>query len=105
MFEMSHRLRLMCATLAGAVLCLTMAGAAFAQGVVDWREIVTEDAWLQHQCRVTYLSHIVERETKSGRIVMVKVHCDDNRSFDAVQSGADQPFTFSECTPRDTKTC
>lgn len=91
--------------LAGAVLCLISAGSVSADERVDWREIVTEDAWLQEACRVAYLSHIVERETESGRIVMVKVHCDDKRSFDAVQSGTDQPFTFSECTLREKTTC
>ena len=91
--------------LTGAALCLISAGSVSADESVDWRQIVTEDAWLQEQCRVGYLSHIIERETESGRIVMVKVHCDDKRSFDAVQSGANQPFTFSECTPSEKTTC
>ena len=71
----------------------------------DWQTIVTEDVWMEHACKVTYFSHIVERQTDSGTVVLVKVHCEDGRSFDASQLGTDHPFTFSECTPREKTSC
>lgn len=64
-----------------------------------------EDIWIAHACRVAFFSHIVERQTPDGSSVLVKVHCEDKRSFDAVQLHPDEPFTFSECTPRETKSC
>ena len=72
---------------------------------INWRVIVTDDIWVEHGCKVAFFSHIVERETETGSVVLVKVHCEDKRSFDAAQSGAEEPFTFKECTPRATKTC
>ncbi|NKB57658.1 MAG: hypothetical protein GKS00_15125 [Alphaproteobacteria bacterium] len=71
----------------------------------DWQSIVTEDIWFEHSCKAAFFSHVIERETKSGKIVMVKIHCDDKRSFDAVRPGTNAPFTFSECTPREQQAC
>lgn len=81
------------------------AGLAAANEAEPWQTIVREDIWIEHACRVAFFSHVVERETATGKTVMVKVHCDDKRSFDAVRTGADTPFKFSECTPREKKSC
>ncbi len=71
----------------------------------EWRAAVTEEIWLMHICRVTFFSHIIERETKDGDVTMVKVHCEDSRSFDAIRETSKRPFTFSECTPREKTVC
>lgn len=90
----------------GAVAAVLLAAATNAAGQADdWQTMVREDVWLEHGCKVSFFSHIVERETKNGHIVLVKVHCEDQRSFDAVQEGSDSPFTFKECTPREKTSC
>ena len=71
----------------------------------DWSIALSEEIWFEHACRVAFFSQIIERDSKAGRILMVKVHCKDQRSFEASQSGRDTPFIFSECKPREQNAC
>lgn len=56
-------------------------------------------------CEIGFLSHVVEREVDGKELVMAKVHCVDQRSFDAVRHGATERFEFKECTRETTQTC
>ena len=105
MFGTQYRLQNIFVAIGWIAFALLSTESLTASETKVWQKQVAEDIWLEHACKVAFFSHIVERETDSGKIVMVKVHCDDNRSFDSVQSGADTPFKFSERTPREKKSC
>ena len=56
-------------------------------------------------CQIAFLSHVVEREVEGREVVMAKVHCLDQRSFDAVRQEATDRFQFKECTRDKTQAC
>ncbi len=105
MSQIRRFIQIFCLALACASVASLTATAAISDEANKWEAAVTEEIWLEHFCRVTFFSHIVERETKNGKIVMVKVHCEDKRSFDAIRQDTYSPFTFSECTPREKTSC
>ena len=92
-------------------ICLTftvvasLSGGASSAEHPSWEGQITVEALDAVNCEVSFISHIVEREMQTGTMVMAKVHCVDNRSFDALRENDAMPFTFKECTPRDTKSC
>jgi hypothetical protein len=105
MLKLRHAKALSHAVIAFVALVLFAPAVADSSGVEEWRTVVAEDIRFKHSCRVTFFSHVVERELKGEKFVMVKVHCDDSRSFDAIRQGSDVPFIFSECTPREKIIC
>ncbi len=86
-----------------AVLLTVSLGASPASAA--WQEQVAAEAESGLGCDVAYLSHIVERNVEGKPLVMVKVHCMDQRSFDAVRHDRMEPFEFKECTTREKKSC
>jgi len=84
-------------------LCLLVAGNTPARA--EWQDQVSAEAEAELGCDVAYLSHIVERSIDGKPLVMVKVHCMDQRSFDAVRYDKMEPFKFEECTTREKKSC
>lgn len=93
------------AVAAFAMLTALVVNPVKATELPNWILELSEEIWFEHACRVAFFSHVVERETKAGRVLFVKVHCEDQRSFDVSQSGSDAPFIFSECTPREKNAC
>ena len=85
----------------GTVALLSVAGAA----EIPWQEELTDEILDVHDCDVSFITHVVEREIKGGRIIMAKVHCEDKRSFDAYRPNDLELFKFTECTSPKTKTC
>lgn len=83
-------------------------------GLLGAQPAVAEESWqpqlqaeIRHQldCVVAYLSHIVERSVEGRQLVMVKVHCIDQRSFDALRQDRAAAFQFKECTRESKETC
>lgn len=88
--------------------CIALAilsGDAMSAGQPRWEGQIAVEALDAVNCEVSFISHIVERDTPAGRVVMAKVHCTDKRSFDALRENDSAPFTFKECTPREQKSC
>ena len=71
----------------------------------DWQQDLAADIDFEHSCEVAFLSHVVEREVEGKLMVMAKVHCTDQRTFDAVRTGRLEPFEFKECTVREKQSC
>lgn len=88
-----------------AILAALSVNSVNAIELPDWKLALSDEIWFEHACQVAFFSHVVERETEAGRVLLVKVHCEDQRSFDVSQSGPDAPFMFSECTPREKNAC
>lgn len=84
-------------------LLLAPSGAAWAQP--SWQNDLGFELDFLHQCRIAYLSHVVERWIDGRHVVMAKAHCDDARVYDAMRPGDFEPFQLSECRTEDTQGC
>ena len=71
----------------------------------QWQRDLAREVQGLLDCQVAFLSHVVEREVEGRELVMAKVHCLDQRSFDAVRQEATGRFEFKECTRENTQTC
>ena len=71
----------------------------------EWFEELSADIAVIHDCEVAYLSHVVERQGDGGLMVMAKVHCVDQRTFDAFRLRTADVFQYKECTLREKQTC
>lgn len=71
----------------------------------EWLDELSADIEIMHGCEVAYLSHVVEREAEEGLMVMAKVHCVDQRTFDAFRLRTADVFEYKECTLREKQTC
>jgi len=85
----------------GALLLVAAIKPAYA----DWEEELREDARMEIGCEVAFLSHVVVRTFQGRRIVNAKVHCEDQRTFDAQQEGEGESFTFRECVDPNVREC
>ncbi len=70
-----------------------------------WQRILSADIEFEHGCEVAYLSQVVEREVDGDLMVMAKVHCVDQRAFDAIRMRSADAFEFKECTLREKQSC
>jgi hypothetical protein len=86
------------------ILC-GMALAASGQGYAGWKANLTEEIRDAHDCEVSFLSHVIERDIKGRAVIMAKAHCEDNRAFDAIRQDEGEMFTFTECRKRDERHC
>lgn len=71
----------------------------------DWEEDLSAQIEFAHDCEVAFLSHVVEREVDGKQLVLAKVHCLDQRAFDAIRRNRLESFEFKECTDREKQTC
>jgi hypothetical protein len=90
----SRRCRL-AAMLAGAAL--TTAAVTPAQAA-DWQEDLAAQLRWDHECMVEYYSGVIERLIDGNLVVIAKAHCNDGRSFDAIQRDELEEFEIEECT-------
>lgn len=65
----------------------------------DWKEDLAAQLRWDHNCLVQYYSGVIERMIEGQLLVIAKVHCEDGRTFDAVQRNELEDFEISECTP------
>jgi hypothetical protein len=87
------------------VRCLTLsllATAALATpALAGWEEELAEQIEHEHDCKVAFLSRIIERTVEGHKVVRAKVHCDDERSFEAFRPEESDRFRFTETTNSD----
>jgi hypothetical protein len=70
-----------------------------------WQRVLSADIEFEHGCEVAYLSQVVEREVDGDLMVVAKVHCVDQRTFDAIRMRSADAFEFKECTLREKQSC
>ena len=87
------------------LLIWVLLGAQSAVAEEGWKRDLRAEIRAQQDCEVAFLSHIVERSIEGRQMVMVKVHCMDQRSFDAVRQDKAAVFQFKECTRANTSSC
>ena len=85
----------------GLVVLILSAGPVQA----GWQEDLAWEIEQEHDCKLSFLSHVVERQIEGRSLVLAKAHCADGRAFDAERSGDDQLFSFKECTNEETAAC
>lgn len=92
--------------LAGVLMLTTMAlGATGARAQSGWSDELGIEIGQAERCEVAYLSHVVERDVDGKKLVMAKVHCVDQRVFDAMRPDEFEPFRFNACQPDTSQTC
>ncbi len=82
-------------------LLLLVSAALAAPALAGWEEELAEQIELEHDCEVAFLSRIIERTIEGHKVVRAKVHCDDERSFDAFRPDGSDLFQFTETTNSD----
>ncbi len=89
-----------------AISVLTMGAAPTSQAEENgWQRVLSADIEFEHGCEVAYLSQVVEREVEGDLMVTAKVHCVDQRTFDAIRMRSADAFEFKECTLREKQSC
>ena len=78
---------------------------AAAPAAANWQEDLAYEIAGLHACQVAFISHVMEREVDGRQMVMAKVHCEDQRTFDAIRYSAFDLFEFKECTLREKQSC
>lgn len=91
--------------IANGCLVLTLVIAPFAAVAADWHEELSLQIGEDESCQVAFMSQVVERTVEGRRVIMVKVHCEDKRSFDAIRRGDDEAFKFTACEVPNAETC
>lgn len=82
--------------------CLFPAAALLAlaaPALADWKEDLAAQLRWDHDCLVQYYSGVIERMIEGQLVVIAKAHCEDGRTFDAVQRNELEDFEITECTP------
>jgi hypothetical protein len=78
-----------------AAALLAVASAALAA----WEEDLAAQLRWDYQCLVQYYSGVIERMVDGQLVVIAKAHCEDGRTFDAIQRDELEDFEITECTP------
>ena len=98
-----------CMTLLASVLALlALATGAATTSLAEedgWQNRLSADIEFEHECEVAYMSQVVEREVEGDLMIMAKVHCVDQRTFDAIRMRSADAFEFKECTLREKQSC
>ncbi|MDF1586698.1 hypothetical protein [Marinimicrococcus flavescens] len=68
------------------------------QAAADWPEELAAEILMVEDCVVAFLSNVEEREIDGRQTVMAKVHCEDQRVFDAWREDPLLAFQFNDCT-------
>ncbi len=71
----------------------------------EWAEELKFQIREQFSCKVNLISQVVERDVEGKRVVMAKIHCEDNRTFDAFRDEEFADFKFNECEPPEQRAC
>lgn len=67
--------------------------------LADWQEDLAQQLRWDHECQVAYYSGVIERLVEGNLVVIAKAHCEDGRTFDALQENEIEEFEITECTP------
>jgi hypothetical protein len=71
----------------------------------DWQPELTEQMLRDHDCEVAFFSQVSERMVGGDLVTIAKVHCIDERTFDAYRDSAFEPFEVHPCENPDTRAC
>jgi hypothetical protein len=75
-------------------LCLLVVAVLAAPALAGWEDDLVEQ--IEHDCEVVLLSRVMEQTVEGREVVRARVHCSDNRSFDAFRPDEFDPFQFIE---------
>jgi hypothetical protein len=92
------RRRLRKRVLAGALAAATLPVTA-APALANWQDDLAARLRWDHDCLVQYYSGVIERLIDGQIVVIAKAHCEDGRTFDAIQRNELEDFEITECTP------
>jgi hypothetical protein len=67
--------------------------------LADWQEDLAAQLRWDHACIVQFYSGVIERLLEGQLVVIAKAHCEDGRTFDAIQRNELEDFEITECTP------
>jgi hypothetical protein len=73
--------------------------AATSPARASWEDDLAAQLRWDHECLVQYYSGVIERMVDGQLVVVAKAHCEDGRTFDAVQRDELEDFEITECTP------
>ena len=76
--------------------CLLVMAVLAAPALAGWEDDLVEQIEHEHDCKVAILSRVMERTVEGRKVVRARVHCSDNRSFDAFRPDEFDPFQFIE---------
>jgi hypothetical protein len=68
--------------------------------LANWQDDLAAQLRWDHDCVVQFYSGVIEGEL----VVIAKAHCEDGRTFDAVQRNELEDFEIIECNPTE-QTC
>ncbi len=80
---------------ATAILLLGVTGAWAAQE--DWEPDLKWQLDDEQNCKLSYLTNVIERRVDDALVVFARAHCDDGRAFDAVREDEFAFFTLAPC--------
>jgi hypothetical protein len=72
--------------------------------LANWQDDLAAQLRWDHNCLVQYYSGVIERIIDGQMVVIAKAHCEDGRTFDAIQRNELEDFEITECTPTE-QTC
>ena len=90
------RPRMLARALAAMALSVTASPA-----LADWQDDLAAQLRWDHGCLVQYYTGVIERMVDGQLLVIAKAHCEDGRTFDAIQRDELELFGITECTPTD----
>ncbi len=82
-------------------LSLLVTAALATSALAGWEEDLAAQIEHEHDCRIAFLSRIIERAVEGHEVVRVTVHCTDKRSFEAFRPEESDRFRFTESTNSD----
>ncbi len=71
----------------------------------EWGPLLTDQMMVEYDCEVAFFSQVAEREVNGEVIVIAKVHCIDQRSFDAYRPGSFALFEIHPCEIPENRVC
>lgn len=81
-------------------------GPGFAQGLEEeWGPALSDQMLSEYDCEVAFFSQVAVRAVNGEVIVIAKVHCSDQRSFDAYRPGSFEPFEVHPCENPENRVC
>ena len=70
----------------------------------SWQDDLAAQLRWDQKCQVSFYSGVIERMVNGQQVVIAKAHCEDGRTFDAIQRNELEEFEINECTPKE-QTC
>jgi hypothetical protein len=67
--------------------------------MANWEDDLAAQLRWDHNCVVEFYSGVIERLVEGNLVVIAKAHCEDGRTFDAIQNNELEEFEINECTP------